>query len=272
MKRLPITAFFSFALALTSLLQAQTFNAMILSLDGEGVLTRNEEELAIDLPQSYYPGDELSVKNGKATIMLFSGEEVPLSAVSYYTIPDASSADLSAISAMANTNANQNLLSQSGAAYQIRGKSNVFPMNSKVSTNENITLRFNYENIEEQALTLQVISSIPQKVIFELENINDSIVSLADAPFEKGKSYYWTIQNTPNGKPEMGTIIVSKDSVNTYSSGNLPSTHFETINAVSELYNAKYYFDAHALLVKCIEKYPEYEIYRKMLANILLDQ
>ena len=60
--------------------QNGNFTAMILSLDGQGVMIRNSKEIPLELPQSYYPGDELSVMSGNAMIMLFSGEEIPLAA------------------------------------------------------------------------------------------------------------------------------------------------------------------------------------------------
>lgn len=257
------------SLLLCPAMYAQTYNAMILSLEGNGIIKRGADQIAIELPQSYLPGDELSVQNGNAVIMLFSGEEIPLSAVSYYTIPDAVSADISAISTMANSNTDRNLLSQSGTAYQIRGKSKVFPMNSKAYSVNNIILRLNYKNMEEQEVNLRVINSLSQKVLFEKHDINDSIISLSEVPFEAGKSYYWTIDNTPTGKPEMGTIILSKESETASNYDQLPETHFETINTISDLYNNKYYFEAYALLTKAIKTYPKFEIYQKMLLNIL---
>lgn len=251
--------------------QGSSYNAMILSLDGNGTLSRGSEEITMELPQSYMPGDILSIKNGDAIVLLFSGLEVSLSAVSYFTVPVENTGDETALSAMANTNNSKNLLSQSGAAYQIRGKSNVFPMNSKVIDTENILLYLNYKNIGEQQLHLKVINSSTQKVVFEKASISDSIISLADVPFEKGKSYYWTLSNTPAGKPEMGTIIISKEGEKYSTLQELPETHFETINAISELYNNKYYFDAYALLSQCIKAYPDYDIYTTLRENLLLE-
>lgn len=241
---------------------------MILSLDGDGVFTRNGEELSMELPQSYLPGDVLSVQNGNATILLFSGQEVPLSAVTYYTVPADATTASNALSNMANTSGNRNLLTQTGAAYQIRGKSSVFPMNSKVYNTKQIVLLFKYPKTDSLNLSLKVLNSSTQQVVYEQTSINDSLISLADVEFIPGKSYYWTISNTPSGKPEMGTIVVAKDT-NNVDTDTLPKSHFETMNAVSELYTNKFYFEAYAILSKCIETYPGYAIYRNMLENIM---
>jgi hypothetical protein len=250
-----------------------SYSAMILAFDGEGIITRNLEEFPIVFPQCYYPGDELSVKKGLATVMLFSGEEVPLSAVSYYKIPDNDVSSSSEIFEMVNNDVEDpSLLSQSGVAYRIRGKSNVFPSKTKVFHQENAVLRIAFENLDELAMSFKVIDSQTQKVIFEQACVNDSIISLAEVPFEVGRSYYWTFNNTPTGKPEMGTIVVPKQEETTGLTQleNLNS-HFKNLNAISKYYNERYFFDAYALISRCIEEYPNFRIYQEMLENILVE-
>jgi hypothetical protein len=249
------------------------FTAMILSLDGEGVIIRNAKEQALELPQRYFPGDVLSVKRGNAVIMLFSGEEIPLAAVSNYTIPVEESVNSSELYEMANDNkADQSLLAQAGLAYSIRGKSNVFPMKSKVLNSENVILHLAYANPKELNLGLKVIDAKTQKVVFEKESISDSIISLTDVLWTEGKSYYWTLSNTPDGKPEMGTIVIpgNNESQN-YLNPKEPQTHFEFMNTISSYYNGRYYFDAYALIQKAIAEYPGFEIYTVLLENLLLE-
>jgi len=249
------------------------FTAMILSLNGDGVMIRNSKEQALELPQRYFPGDVLSVKSGNAIIMLFSGEEIPLAAVSSYTVPVEESMNSSELYDMANdSKADQSLLAQSGVAYSIRGKSNVFPMKSKVLNIDHVILRLGYEHPEELSLGLKVIDSQTQKVVFEKETISDTTISLAEVNWIVGKSYYWTLSNTPNGKPEMGTIVIPvTDESENLSDLPEPQTHFEYMNAISSYYNGRYYFDAYALIIKAIAEYPEFSIYKVLLENLLLE-
>ncbi|MBN2521936.1 MAG: hypothetical protein JXB24_01615 [Bacteroidales bacterium] len=249
------------------------FTAMILSLDGNGVILRNSKKIPLELPQSYFPGDELSLMKGNALIMLFSGEEIPLAAVSSYKIPPEDNSVSSELYEMANdSRTGQSLLAQSGTAYRIRGKSNVFPIKSKVLKTDDVILRLYYKNPEELNLGLKVIDSQTQKVIYEMENVADSLISLADAHWIEGRSYYWTLSNTPNGKPEMGTIVIpAKDESENFNTIAEPDTHFEYLNAISNLHNNLYYFDACALIEKAIARYPDFKIYRILKENLLLE-
>jgi hypothetical protein len=155
-------------------------------------------------------------------------------------------------------------------AYRIRGISNVFPMKSKVLKTENVVLRLQYENLEELDLGLKVVDSKTQKVLFEKDAISDSIISLTNVDWKEGKSYYWTLSNTPSGKPEMGTIVIAaKDEIEKFNDIQEPQTHFEYLNAISIFYNNRYYFDTYILINKAIEKYPDFKIYQVLLKNLL---
>lgn len=252
---------------------AGNFTAMILSLDGEGVIIRNSKEKPLELPQRYFPGDELSVKRGNAIVMLFSGEEIPLAAVSSYTVPNEQVSGASELYEMANDDkADQSLLAQSGTAYRIRGKSNVFPLKSKVLNTDNVILQLTYENVAELKLGLKVIDGKTQKVVFEKESISDSIISLAEVNWAEGKSYYWTLSNTPNGKPEMGTIVIpAKNDSPSLTQISEPKSHFDYMNLISVYYNNRYYFDAYVIIKEAIEKYPDFKIYYSLLENLLLE-
>jgi hypothetical protein len=235
------------------------------------VVVRETEETDIKVPQRFSPGDEVSIKQGKALIMLFSGEEVPLSAVSYYTIPNEEKPSDSDIAKLANSKrAEESLLAQSGVAYRLRGQSNVFPRKSHLLDPEKAILHIAFENPSDLDLKLEIHDSFSQKVVFEKEHISDSIISLAEVPFKEGKSYYWTISNTPDGRPELGSIVVpSSESTSLTDLNPKPETHFEYINTISAYYNATYNFEALALIREAMEKFPEVEIYEVMLGNIL---
>lgn len=246
---------------------------MILSLEGEGVLIRDSKEIKLKLPQRFLSNDELAVKKGKAVIMLFSGEEINLAAVSKYTIPVEENTTSSEVSEMANGDkSGKSLLSQSGVAYRLRGESKVFPTASKVLDSKNVQLKIGYDNIEDLNLSLKVVNSQTQKVIYQTETISDSLLSLSEAPFKAGKTYHWILSHTPNGKPEMGTIIVSKDEViQDFLSVANPQTHYQFMNAISAYYNGRYYFEALYTINRAIEQYPDYKIYQVLLENLLAE-
>lgn len=270
--RLTSVLFCLFCLAFVGLAQEkENYSAMILSLDGEGVLIRDSKETKLKIPQRFLSSDKLSVKKGNATIMLFSGEEVNMSAVSNYTIPTEKQNVDSEFSNMANGNkSGKSLLSQSGAAYQLRGESRVFPTSSKVLNQDNTVLKLGYDAVEELNLTLKVVDAQTQKTIYQTETISDNTISLAKVPFKTNKSYYWVLGNTPNGKPEMGTIVMATngDTKRLATIAN-PQTHYEYMQAISSYYNGNYYFETLHTLNQAIEKYPDHNIYQVLLNNLL---
>ncbi|MBN1951552.1 MAG: hypothetical protein JW801_10130 [Bacteroidales bacterium] len=250
------------------------YSAMILSIDGEGVVIRNSSEQPLQVPQRFIPGDEVSVKSGNALIMLFSGEEVPLSAVSYYTIPKEKSPSHSAVAKLAN-NTDDNILAQSGSAYRIRGFGStfkVFPRNSKLMDIENAVLRVDYAKSGQLDLGLSIRDANTQKVIFTKENVSDTSISLSEVPFEAGHSYYWTITNTPVGGPSLGTIIIPEEESKVLPElTGTPKSNFDYLEAISAFYSEKYYFEALNLILEAKAKYPGVEIYDLMLGNILAE-
>lgn len=261
-------------ISIVNLCKAQdqvNYSAMILSLEGEGILIRDSKEIKLELPQRYLESDLLKVNKGNASIMLFSGQEINISAVSDYTIPVEDALKSTELSKMANTNkSGKSLLSQSGVAYQLRGESGVFPTNSRTLSSKNIVLNVNYDNIQDLKLSLKLINSQSQKVIYQLNSIKDSIVSLSDAPVKAGKSYHWVISNTPNGKPEMGSIIVAKEKQRQeLILINEPQSHYEYMNTISTYYNKQFYFETLSTINQAIDKYPDHKIYQ-ILKNKLL--
>jgi hypothetical protein len=248
------------------------YSAMILDLQGEGIMKRGNEEIPLELPQRYMPGDVLRVRQGNAIVMLFSGLEVPLSAVSDYTIPAEEVMASNELQAMANTDKEElSLLSQSGTAYRIRGESIVFPRTSKVLKPENMVLRINTDSMPDFSWNLRIIDAFSQKEVYRQENITDSLVSLAEAPLLDGKSYYYLLGNMTYSKPEMGSIIIAKKNEQMSDFPDNPVDHYTNLSIISAYYNKKYYFAALNYIEACIERYPEFEIYRKMMDNLLAE-
>lgn len=267
-----------FLLFITSLLSGFSqnklnYSAMILSLDGEGVIIRGGQQAALRIPLRFYPGDKVQVNNGNATIMLFSGEEIPLSAVSDYIVPSDKYQNSSSLQQMANQGApEQNLLVQAGKAYQIRGKSGIFPMNTQMFDPQYAFILMQYKNMDSLEIEIAIVDAFSQKVIAELEPGKDSLLSLSEVDFVKGKEYYWILKGAPHGKPEMGSIIFSNDSeVKPYTELSL-ETNFDYLEAISTYYSKKYYYQVYSLLKEAIEKFPDVNIYQKMMNNMLVEK
>ncbi len=252
--------------------ESTSYSAILLSLDGEGIVVRDSKEIKLEPSQSLKSNDQLCIQKGTAVILLFTGKEVPMSAISKYTIPFEANNRHSEISEMTNkVEKGNSLLSQSGVAYQLRGQSKVFPTSSKILSPSNAFLKIGYKNLSELNLNLKVIDSQSQRVIYQINQISDSLVSLAEVPFENGKSYYWILNNTPQGKPEMGTLVMSDqaDIKNIPLSSN-PTSHYEYLNVISAYFNRKYYFEALEFINMAIDTYPDCELYQQMRKNLLV--
>jgi hypothetical protein len=268
--KLLILSLFSFV-NITIAQENTTYSAILMSLDGEGFVVRDNKEIKLEPSQSLKSNDQLCIQKGNAVVLLFTGKEVPMNAISKYTIPFESNNQHSEISEMTNkVDKGNSLLSQSGVAYQLRGQSKVFPTTSKIISPSNAILRIGYKNLSELNMGLKVIDSQTQRVIYQIKSVSDSLVSLADVPFEKGKSYYWVLNNTPQGKPEMGTLVMTDQAdIQNIQLNNNPTSHYEYLNVISAYFNRKYYFETLQFINMAIDTYPDYELYKQMRINLL---
>lgn len=271
MMRVKILFFCLFGFAMLSVAQDDVkYSAMMLSFEGEGFFVRNDKKVKLNLSQRFLSSDELIIEKGNAVIMLFSGKEIVLQAVSNYTIPAEDGIANAQIARMvSDKHTGRSLLSQSGAAYQLRGQSKVFPISSKILSVSNAILKLDFENIADLKLSLKVFDSQSQKVVYRQNAIADTFVSLAEVPFELGKSYYWVLSNTP-GKPEMGTVVMPAETdFKDIQPIDTLQSHYDYIRAISFYYNEKYYFEALQVINMAMSKYPDLEIYPLMRDNLL---
>jgi len=270
--RITYLLFYLFCIAGTGFAQDKAnYSAMTLALNGEGLLIRDSKTTQLTLPQRFLPNDVIDIKKGDAIIMLFSGEEITVSSGSKYTIPADKFTANNEIFEMANgNNAGKSLLSPTGVAYQLRGESRVFPIRSLILNQNHAILRISYDNVKALGLTLSITNSQTQRVIYRNESIGENQVSLSQVPFKPGQSYFWVLSHTPNGKPEMGTIVIPNktDDQTCIKTSNL-KTHSEFIQAISMYYNANYYFDTLYVLNQAINKYPDHTIYKVLRDNLL---
>jgi hypothetical protein len=247
------------------------YSALLLNLDGQGNYIRGAEESQLEIPQSYISGDKVMMKSGSALIMLFSGDEIQVGEGAEIQIPEEmSTKNQDVVNLASAAKSNHGLLAQAGAAYSLRGQNNTLPAKSKILDPRKTFLKFSDEETDTVNLSLKVIDSQTQKVIFEKDSIHDTIVSLAEAPFVKGKSYYWTITGSPGNRPGMGVL----DFPGEQETGNLRTfdslkSNMEYISAIGYYYDKGYFFEAFSLIQAAIKSFPEMGIYQVLLENLL---
>ncbi len=248
------------------------YSALLLSFKGSGKLIRGDEEMDLELPQSFISGDKVVLTDGSAKLLLFSGDEVSIVATNTYDIPSVESAS-STITSLASSEAKgSGLLGQSGMAYRMRGENNVFPVKSKIINTDNAIIRFQFDEPLTKPLSFKLVDSETQKTVWARENITDSTLSLSKITFEQGKSYYWTLSGMPTGKPVMGVISSSTNKdVKDIEANKDKKTHLDYIESILIFHRYNYYFEAHELLQEAIAKFPDAEVYKKMRENLLMN-
>jgi hypothetical protein len=273
MKRYCYILFFSIICYVASAQEKLDYSAILLNLDGMGNYTRGSVQSRLEIPQSYISGDKLSMHQGDALIMLFNGEEIELTVGSEVLIPNNIKVESKEVKDLAKgSNLNHGLMTQSGAAYSLRGKNNTIPSKSKIINPEKVFLMFQYENNEEINLSLKLIDSQTQKILYQRDSITDTIVYLSDVPFVQGKSYYWTISGTPDNRPGMGVLEYSKEleikKLRTFDSFK---SNLDYLTAISYYHNKGYFYEAYELIQKAMAIYPELDIYKILLNNLMAE-
>ncbi len=250
------------------------YSAMLLNLEGMGNYTRGNEQSILEIPQSYISGDKLSMQHGEALIMFFNGEEMEITEGSEVQIPENIKVVSKEVKDLAKgTDMDHGLLAQSGAAYSLRGKNSTIPAKSRIISPEKVFLKFQYEKGEKINLSLKLIDSQTQKILFQRDSINDSILYLSNIPFVPGKSYYWTISGAPDNKPGMGVLEYSTEleiqKLRTFDSFK---SNLDYITAISYYHDKGYFYETYELIQKAMAIYPELDIYKILLNNLMVEQ
>lgn len=247
------------------------YSALLLNLDGQGNYIRGTKKSELTIPQSYISGDKVTMKSGYAIIMLFNGDEIKVKEGAEVQIPKEVPEENQDVLNLVNAaKSNRGLLAQTGAAYSLRGKNNTLPTKSKVLDTQKVFLKFNYGNVDDINLSLKIIDSQTQKVIFEKDSIQDTLVSLAQVPFVKGKSYYWTISGTPDNRPGMGVLdFPGEEETSQLRKFDSLESNLEYISAIGYYYDKGYFFETYYLIQEAIKSFPEMDIYPVILGNLL---
>lgn len=247
------------------------YSALLLDLDGQGNYVRGAKKSDLEIPQSYISGDKVIMKSGSAIIMLFSGDEIQVEQGAEIQIPGEGLAENQDVKNLVNAaRSNHGLLAQTGAAYSLRGQNSALPAKSKILDTQKTFLKFDYGNADDMNISFKIIDSQTQKVIFEKDSVCDTLVSLAQVPFVKGKSYYWTISGTPDNRPGMGVLeFPGEEETSQLQKFDSMKSNLEYISAIGYYYDKGYFFEAYNLIQEAIKSFPEMDIYPVILDNLL---
>lgn len=248
--------------------QDASFSAILLSLKGEGTCTVNKTAKKLALPMSFNKGDEVLLKSGSATLMLMSGKEINLTVGKKYVVP-AVSIDSEELLAIADVDDSEtNLLSQSSYSFKTRGPArHVFPSKSKCVNTSEIVLYIKEKPHYAKTITIKIIDEVTQKVIWEKTNVTDSVLVVKEANFTAGKTYYWRAFGL-GAMPEMGTIVIEKESDNS-NTVLKESNHAECLSNIVTAYKAGYNFKAIMLAKKYADKFPESNLYEALVEKLM---
>lgn len=273
MKRL-YSILVSMALCYGAIAQGKVdFSAILLNLNGSGNYVRNDIQSAIEIPQSYASGDKLFMQEGAALIMLLNGEEMEVTKGTELQIPKHVKVESREVKNMAaGANLNHGLMAQSGAAYTLRGKNNTVPAKSRIIDPQKVFLKFQYEKDQDFNLSLKLIDSQTQKILYQQDSITDTLIYLSNIPFVQGKSYYWTVSGTPDNKPGMGVLEYSTElEIKQLRSFNSLKSNLNYITAIGYYHDKGYFYEAYELVQKAMVMYPDLDIYPILLNNLITE-
>jgi len=239
--------------------------AILISLNGEGYVTRNNSKTSLKVPSTFEQSDVVSVFKGSAVIMYYSGKEVTVQAGETHTVTEVEESNTSSpLFAMVDSGTSNNLLAQSGNIYSIRGMKHVFPSKSKLHVNDSIVLLLKLENPADLQLAISIKESKIQKEVYT-SSITDTIFQISNIPLDVGKTYHWTVSGTPQNMPELGTIVVSETAVD----AKAPETKLEYLDAITLQYRNDYVIKALQYTIEAKEKYPDVTIFNVLYENLL---
>lgn len=252
----------------------QNYTALLLNLNGEGLYIRGTHQNSLEIPQSYIGGDLVRLSQGEALIMFLSGDEITINEGGEVYIPNGTSLDQANHGRSSrHVKFSHKLLSQSGAAYRLRGENASFPTKSKFIKPEEVFIRLQGDIDLSGNLVMEIKDTESQKVIFKTTSIHDTILYLSEVPFIPGRTYYWTLSGAQHMKPNMGVLAYSSEqTVQQLETFDTLQSNLEYIAAIEYYFDKGYCYKAYHLLQEAIQKYPTIKLYRSILNNLLSDQ
>lgn len=245
--------------------QESNFAALLLSINGTGQYKSESNSADLKELQMFKAGDKITLTNGRAKLMLFSGTEIDLFKQETYTVPALAENESNELMSMANIdNPDLNILSQSSAAFMTRGpERHVFPAKSKLADTASFTLYINSDPIPKNGITIQLKDAVTLKTIWQKSGITGHRIHIPATGLKQDKTYYWSASGF-NAMPESGTIVLTKPN----QEQQQPASHLERISAIARSYKDGYVIHAMSLAAKYSKEYPQISIYSSLFAKM----
>ncbi|GEM_PF-4171334 len=265
-----------FLISLATLGQgSKDYVAMLFSLDGEGVYTRDGKSENLMVPQNFLKGDKILLSSGTATLMLFSGDEVNLKANEEYTISGSTgtagesekSSTFQSVSELIDEDHER--ISQRNAAYKVRGAFSAvkaFPSISGLIDGSYAEVVLNMDVNADFQLSLEVYDQETDEQVWYLDRIKTKEVSLKDVNFKSGKSYYWSLK--ARDVLDIGIINVWTDKKKSELKEFAFNEKIDYLTAYNYYKEQELMYDARHILKLAIQKYPESDLFEYLLEHL----
>lgn len=254
---------------------SKDYVAMMFSLDGEGVYTRDGKSETLMVPQNYLKGDKILLSSGTATLMLFSGDEVTLKANEEYTVSTTAggagdsekSSTLQSVSELIDEDHER--ISQRNAAYKVRGAFSAvkaFPSLSGLIDGSYAEVVLNVDVNAGFQLSLEVYEQETDEMVWYLDRVKTKEVSLKDVNFKPGKSYYWSLK--ARDVLDIGIINVWTDEKKSELKKFAFKEKIDYLTAYNYYKEQELMYDARYVLKMAIQKYPESDLFEYLMENL----
>lgn len=254
---------------------SKDYVAMLFSLDGEGVYTREGKSENLMVPQNFLKGDKILLSSGTATLMLFSGDEENLKANEEYTVSSSTgtggesekSSTFQSVSELIDEDHER--ISQRNAAYKVRGAFSAvkaFPSLSGLIDGSYAEVVLNVDVNAGFQLSLEVYDQGTDEVVWKLDRITAKEVSLKDVDFVPGESYYWSLK--ARDVLDIGIINVWTDEKKSELKKFAFNEKIDYLTAYNCYKEQELMYDARHVLKLAIRKYPESDLFEYLLENL----
>jgi hypothetical protein len=262
--------------SLTSMGQgSKDYVAMLFSLDGEGVYTRDGKSENLMVPQNFLKGDKILLSSGTATLMLFSGDEVNLKANEEYTVSGSTgtagesekSSTFQSVSELIDEDHER--ISQRNAAYKVRGAFSAvkaFPSLSGLVDGSYAEVVLNVDVNAGFQLSLEVYEQETDEMVWYLDRIRTKEISLKDVDFKPGKSYYWSLK--ARDVLDIGIINVWTDEKKADLKEFAFTKKIDYLTAYNYYKDQELMYDARHVLKLAIQKYPASDLFEYLMEHL----
>jgi hypothetical protein len=248
---------------LTSIGIAQKNACGLLSFKGEGTYTHENSTKQLTFPLLFNGGDKVKITKGNANLILANGNEVPLSAVNEYTVPQFKKEEM-ILELDPSVFQDYDVQSQSNSALTMRGDSAnllLYPISAKVIDKNNARIFWNIQGKTpiKPGITFSDLNTLD--VVYKTSDVQANEISLKNIPLKEGQEYTWTFNVKEANTEQLGIISI----INNTTKAALPhfsySSKTDYLKAYTFYNKNEYYFDAYNVIEEACKKFPEIDLF-----------